>query len=212
MPSPLNGLIEPAASPIDDPGRARLRVDRAGHRQAAAGGLAEHRVGVDAPVRRRGGRPLRHQVRGVDVAPVAEGRQQADADVDGPVAAREDPAVARAWRRRCGRARRGPTRSTGRRAAGSRSSRGWPCPAGAACRAGCRAPGRTGRATRRRRRRSGRGSRAPRRCALSLTTAPREQPVAQDRPQRLGALQQRGARAAAACSATIVSRSRRRTT
>ena len=61
---------------------------------------------------------------------VAERRQQADADVDRAVAHREDPAVARQRVAVAVADVEARSRSTARRAAGSRSSRGWPCPAG----------------------------------------------------------------------------------
>ncbi len=91
---------------------------------------------------------------------------------------REDPAVAGEGGCRCGPGRRGPTRSTARSCSGTRSSPGWPCPAGTP---GCAvAPS----ARPKRLMRAvgdddvaGLDLAGRRRSALSFTTAPRHQAV-----------------------------------
>ena len=78
----------------DRPGGADLRDHGPGHRDPPTGGGTARGLGRDAPVGRRRRGELGHEVGGVHLLPVAEGRQEADAHVHGPVADREDPAVA----------------------------------------------------------------------------------------------------------------------
>ena len=193
MPSPLNGLIEPAASPttshvgptfgsIEPPIGSRPPV---GIADAARRGQISQYSG-------RGARELVHEVGRVDALEVAERRQQADADVDRAVADREDPAVAgqrvavavadveRALDPRVG-VQRALVVAADRHAL--RVARG---------RARCRAPGRTASWRRRRPRRSG--------VDRTFWPAPcpsrprRDEPtVDTERSHRLGALPERGA-------------------
>ena len=95
MPSPLNGLTDPAASPTTryvgpcfgptEPPMGMPPADRTGGRAAAAS-ISQRSA--------TGGRVAVEQVGGVDALEVAERREQPDADVDRAVAHREDPAVA----------------------------------------------------------------------------------------------------------------------
>ena len=114
MPSPLNGLTTPAASPttrnvgpVFGPTEPRHRDPEPRRRRVLAG--------VDLPAV---GDPVGERVEqmGVLTPLKSRGRQQADADVDGAVADRDHPAVP-GDRLAVGIGRRGPTRSTGRRAA-----------------------------------------------------------------------------------------------
>ena len=194
MPSPLNGLMDPAASPTTAHVGPTFGLDRAGHRDAGRRSGAQ--VGFSGSISQysgSGGRPLLHEVRGVDALEVAERRQQADADVDRPVADREDPAVAGqrvavavahvegALDPRLG-VQRALEVVADRHALRVASGSG-PCPA----------PGRTGSWRRRRSRRSGRGSCGSRRSSLSFTTAPRTSPPRTSGCDGLGALEQGGA-------------------
>ena len=94
MPSPLNGLTLPAASPIDEVGRPGLGADRPAHRDPPADRPARRVRRVDLPAVGDLVGVGVEEVRGVDALEVAERRQQPDADVHGAVADREDPAVA----------------------------------------------------------------------------------------------------------------------
>ena len=119
---------------------------------------------------------------------VAERRQQADADVDGAVAHREDPAVAG---QRVAVAVADVERALDPRVGVQRAlvvRRGWPCPAGRSGCGPCRAPGRTGSWSRRRSRRSGRGSRACRPLVLVLHHARRSPARRAGAADGLGAL------------------------
>ena len=78
----------------DEVGRSGLRPDAAAHRDPAARRTALRVVRVDLPALGDLAGVGVEQVGGVDALEVAERRQQADADVDGAVADREDPAVA----------------------------------------------------------------------------------------------------------------------
>ena len=95
MPSPLNGLTVPAASPT-----TRWVGPTLGPTEPPMGsrplvGRPSRRVGVELPVAGRRGHVLAQEVGGVHALEVAERRQQPDADVHRAVADREDPAVAR---------------------------------------------------------------------------------------------------------------------
>ena len=185
MPSPLNGLIVPAASPTstqvgptfgvtEPPIGRRPPVGR--RRRPSPGEMPQYAGAVWANSSIRCDRVHR--------LPVAERRQQPDADVDRPVADREDPPVAGQASCRCGRARRGPTRSTGRRAAGSRSSRGSPCPAGSdRLRLGAERPPEPAVGAVGDDHVAGPDLPRRRRVALSFTTAPRTSP-----PSTIGAM------------------------
>src|SRR4030095_5303970 len=86
MPSPLNGLISPAASPTNS--TPRCSGGGAGAGFGARGG------GGEAPVPPDGRQPLRQQPAVVDVAEVLGGVEQPKPDVEGAVGQREHPAVA----------------------------------------------------------------------------------------------------------------------
>ena len=214
MPSPLNGLIDAGGVADDEPGRARpwarpSRPSAAGRsvgRAAADSGEIPQYVG-------RGGRELVHEVGGVDGLEVAERRQQADADVDRAVADREDPAVAGQRVAVAVASRRGRDSIHGvvvQRALAVAAD-GHALRPRRGC-GTCPAPGRSGSWRRRRSRRSGPGSPRCGPSSLSSTIAPRTKPAVDDGRDRLGALRAASAPAFTACSATISSRSRRRTT
>ena len=94
MPSPLNGLTLPAASPMTRWVGPGLGADRPAHRDPPADRPARRVRRVDLPAVGDLVGVGVEQVGGVDALEVAERRQQPDADVHGAVADREDPAVA----------------------------------------------------------------------------------------------------------------------
>ena len=210
MPSPLNGFTLPAASPTT-------------RKLGPALGPTDPPIGM-RPLRRLLRRLARvdlptvgnlmcvgiQQVSGVDALEVAERAEQTDADVDGAVAHREDPAVARASGCRCDPSRRARIRSTARRGAASPNRCGWRCRRATRVCGTCRARDRSGCWRRRRRPRTSRGSRA----LLRRRRPPLRR--ARSHASTIGCMAScpisSVAPAACALSATIWSSSRRRTT
>ena len=198
MPSPLNGLIEPAASPTTShvgpdlrvrPTRAIGRRPAGGRRRAAT---RDRWPSAPAAVLAHS----RMRWRRVDALAVAERRQQADADVDG---ARRPPgrsSRSRATSCRCGRARRGRYSIHGSSWQWALEvARGWPCPGVAPV-----APVPSARPNREfdavgDDHVAGVDLPVVATVAGRCTTAPRQESVAQDRADRLGALAQDGAAA-----------------
>ncbi len=94
MPSPLHGLIIPAASPVRrKPGPCGGHTLPPMNRRPARGFEQTVSLLISHSARQRRDEVVLQIVK-VDVAPATEGRQQPDADVHGPVADREDPSVA----------------------------------------------------------------------------------------------------------------------
>ena len=94
MPSPLNGLTAPAASPTTRKVGPALGPTLPPIGMRPLVGRHSGSVGVDLPAFGDLAGVGVEQVGGVDALEVAERRQQADADVHGAVADREDPPVA----------------------------------------------------------------------------------------------------------------------